>query len=570
MTPPTTKKAGTKRRTPPTPNYVRQYLTEIKAGKKRVPDLVRIVYERLEKERNDPKCKYSFNAKLGNHAIEFLERYCRHFEGALAGKTVKLDLWQKAFIQTLFGWVDKKKKVRRFREFLLLVARKNGKSFLSACIMVYMLVADGEPGAQCVSIATKYDQAAIVYRTARKIIEADAELSAMVKPIIGGMEFKLQNATMKPLASKSKTLDGLNLHYVSCDELHAQEDRNLYDVTRQGMKARRQPIFGSITTAGFVSDGIFDSIYEYARKVATATIKDDHFFPILYQLGKREDWDNPKAWGEANPGLGTIKDREQLAADVKKAKADPSYLPTLLVKDFNVQETAGTTWLSWDAIVNRKTVKDDYLNHTYAIGGCDLSATTDLTCATLLIRRPKDKHFYVLQQYFLPKARVDEVTHAGKQEAPYKLWADEGWLTLCETATVDYNLVTEWFVKMVNERDIRPLWISYDAALSGFWVPQMEDKGFEMEKIRQGPFTFSYPMKRLGGLLEDHLVVYQDNPILRWCLHNTGSKSTNEKGVNTIQPVKLTARRRIDGMVSLLNAMCGYNKHEEEYQKYLR
>lgn len=551
-------------------NYVRQYVRAIRAGTVTVSEPVRQVYERLDAEAADKSCPYRFSAKLGDHAIRFIETFCRHYEGEHAGQLVKLELWEKAFIQTLFGWVDKKTRLRRFREFFLLVARKNGKSFLSACIMVYMLVADGEAGAQCVSIATKYDQAAIVYKTARKIIEQDADLSALVVPIIGGMEFKLTNSTMKALASKSKTLDGLNLHYCSCDELHAQEDRNLYDVTKQGMKARKQPIFGTITTAGFAREGIYDDMYEYARSVAMGTVADAHLLPVLYTLDDRAEWTDPDAWAKANPGLGTIKSRQQLADDVERAKHDPSCLPSLLVKDFNVQENASASWLPWAVLKNETVAEADYLNHTYAIGGCDLSATTDLTCATLLIRRPEDPQFYVLQQYFLPKARVEQVEHQGRKEAPYRLWAQQGWLTLCDGATVDYNDVTEWFVSMVQERDIRPLWVCYDAALSGYWVPQMTDMGFEMERIRQGPVTWTYPMKRMKGLFEDHRIVYQNNPILRWCLSNTAAKSSNQRGIDSIQPEKITANRRIDGTVSLLNAMTGYYNHEDEFLAYLR
>lgn len=551
-------------------NYVRQYVRAIRAGAVTVSEPVRQVYERLDAEAADKACPYRFSAKLGDHAIRFIETFCRHYEGEHAGQLVKLELWEKAFIQTLFGWVDKKTRLRRFREFFLLVARKNGKSFLSACIMVYMLVADGEAGAQCVSIATKYDQAAIVYKTARKIIEQDPDLSALVVPIIGGMEFKLTSSTMKALASKSKTLDGLNLHYCSCDELHAQEDRNLYDVTKQGMKARKQPIFGTITTAGFAREGIYDELFEYALSVAKGTVTDDHLFPVLYTLDDRAEWTDPDAWAKANPGLGTIKSRQQLADDVERAKHDPSCLPSLLVKDFNVQENASASWLPWAVLKNETVAEADYLNHTYAIGGCDLSATTDLTCATLLIRRPEDPQFYVLQQYFLPKARVEQVEHQGRKEAPYRLWAQQGWLTLCDGATVDYNDVTEWFVAMVQERDIRPLWVCYDAALSGYWVPQMTDMGFEMERIRQGPVTWTYPMKRMKGLFEDHRIVYQNNPILRWCLSNTAAKSSNKRGIDSIQPEKITANRRIDGMVSLLNAMTGYYNHEDEFLAYLR
>ena len=551
-------------------NYPKRYLKAIREGKITVPETVRTVYERLEREMGEKGNRWKFDPKLGQHAITFIETFCRHYEGELAGQRVKLDLWQKAFVQTLFGWIDRKTRRRRFQEFMLLVARKNGKSMLSACIMVYMLVADGEAGAQCVSIATKYDQAAIVYKTARKIIEQDPDLQALVRPIIGGMEFKLTSSTMKALASKSKTLDGLNLHYCSCDELHAIEDRNIYDVTKQAMKARKQPIYGSITTAGFAREGIYDSMYEYAYNVAMGIVVDDRFLAILYQLDSREEWTEAAMWIKANPGLGTIKSREQLADDVARAKNDPSYLPTLLVKDFNIQETAAAAWLPFKILKNEETADMEYLQHSYAIGGCDLSATTDLTCATLVIKKPGDPRIYVLQKYFLPKARVEQVQKQGRKEAPYALWAEQGWLTLCETATVDYHAVTAWFVDMVQTHDIRPLWVCYDAALSGYWVPEMEDTGFDMERIRQGPVTWTYPMKRMKGLFEDGLIVYQNNPILRWCLANTVAKSSNQRGIDSIQPEKASSNRRIDGMVSLLNAMVGYYNHEEEFLQYVR
>lgn len=551
-------------------NYPKRYLKAIREGKVAVPETVRTVYERLDGEMGLKVCKWKFDAALGQHAIDFIETFCRHYEGELAGQRVKLDLWQKAFVQTLFGWVDRKTKVRRFNEFMLQIARKNGKSMLSACIMVYMLVADGEAGAQCVSIATKYDQAAIVYKAARKIIEQDPDLDALVRPVIGGMEFKLTNSIMQALCSKSKTLDGLNLHYCSCDELHAIEDRNIYDVTKQAMGARVQPIYGSITTAGFNREGIYDSMYEYAYNVAMGIVIDDRFLAILYQLDAREEWTDPAMWIKANPGLGTIKRLEKIVEGVERAKKDPSYLPTLLVKDFNIQETASTAWLPFNVLKNEEAVPIEKLQHSYAIGGCDLSATTDLTCATLVIKKPDDPHFYVLQQYFLPKARIEQIQKQGRKEAPYKRWAELGWLTVCDTATVDYNAVTEWFVRMVTEHDIRPLWVCYDAALSGYWVPQMTETGFDMERIRQGPVTWTYPMKRMKGLFEDGLIVYQNNPILRWCLANTVAKSSNQKGIDSIQPEKASSNRRIDGMVSLLNAMVGYYNHEEEFLQYVR
>ena len=221
-------------------------------------------------------------------------------------------------------------------------------------------------------------------------------------------------------------------------------------------------------------------------------------------------------------------------------------------------------------IINENVADMEYLSHSYAIGGCDLSSTLDLTCATLIIQKPNDPVIYVLQRYFIPEAKADAVEISGAQEAPYKLWAKNDWLTICEGASVDYHKVTEWFDTMVLKYDIRPLWICYDRALAGYWQEEMVEHGYEMEKIAQGPFTWSYPMKRLEGVLQEHMMVYQNNPILRWCLCNTAKKSLNADGIESIQPVKIQSQRRIDGMVSLLNAFVGYCKHEEEYLPYLR
>ena len=304
--------------------------------------------------------------------------------------------------------------------------------------------------------------------------------------------------------------------------------------------------------------------------VARGVIQDDRLLPIIYKLDEVDEWLDPTKWIKANPGLGTIKSYIQLADDVEMAKSDSSYLPTLLCKDFDLKQNEVTSWLPMTAIINEEVADIEYLSHSYAIGGCDLSSTLDLTCATLLIRKPNDEKIYVLQRYFIPEAKADYVEQSNAQEAPYKLWAKNDWLTICEGASVDYHQVTAWFTEMVIKYDIRPLWICYDRALAGYWQEEMTESGFEMEKIAQGPFTRSYPMKNLEAMLMEHKIVYQNNPVLRWCLCNTAKKSLNADGIETIQPVKVQAARRIDGMVSLLNAYVGYCKHQEEYIPYLR
>ena len=547
-------------------NYVEEYYSQIARGLANKE--IKAIYKRMVDEMKDHSLFY-FDEKVGEHVINFIENFCRHYEGELAGELVKLELWQKAFVQNVFGWLEKDTDLRRFREYLLEVPRKHGKSFLSGCIATYMLVADGEPGAQVYTLATKLDQAKIVYEVARNIINQSPELDALVKSTREGMRFKMTRSVMKALASESKTMDGLNVHFACMDELHQIKDRNLYDVIRQGMKARRQPLLGIITTSGFFREGIYDAQHEYSSKVALGEIKDDRLFPVIYKLDEEAEWTDEKNWKKANPGLGTIKSWQQLKDDVEKAKNDPTYLPTLLCKDFNMPQTDVTAWLPFESIVNEATFDIEDLRNSYAIGGCDLSSTIDLTCATLLIRKPNDPTIYVLQKYFLPEKRVKDVANSNK-EAPYKLWAEQGWLHICEGVQVDFSAVTEWFVSMVRDYNIRPFYIGYDRALSGYWVPEMESYGFVMEKVAQGSYTWSQPMKEMGAALEAKKVNYNNNPMLRWCLTNTAKKSMNKDGIESVQPVKIQAHRRIDGTVSLLNAWVVYLKRSDEYLPYVK
>ena len=551
-------------------NWVKAYYKKIESGEILTCTETRNIYKRMIEEMDDESLSFYFSEARGEHAIEFIETFCRHYEGEHAGEVVRLELWQKAFVQNIFGWMEKDTHYRRFREYALEVPRKHGKSFLSGCIAAYMLVADGEPGAQVYSAANKLDQAKIVYNVAKAIVEQSPELAALVRSTREGLSFGMTRSIMKPLPNESKSLDGLNIHFACIDEIHESRDRNLYDVLKQGCKARRQPLIGCITTSGFFREGLYDALHEYWTNVANGVVKDDRIFPVIYKLDAEEEWTNEDMWYKANPGLGTIKSLQQLRDDVERAKNDDSYRPTLLVKDFNIKQNQIESWLSYKDIVNETEVDPEYLDRSYAIGGCDLSATVDLTCATLLIRKPDDENVYVLQQYFLPQSKLDKVEGSNAQEAPYRIWAENGWLTVCEGTQVNYSDVTQWFVNMVKDHNIRPLWICYDRALAGYWVEEMESYGFDMEKTAQGPYTWSQPMKEMGAAFERHQVIYQNNPMLRWCLANTAKKSLNKDGIETIHPVKIQQHRRIDGTVSLLNAWVGYVKHFDEYMPYVR
>lgn len=551
-------------------NYIREYVELIKRGKIKTSARVRKVYTRLLKEIDRPpkNFKYYFDEETGERPISFIETFCKQSQGDL-GAPLELELFQRAYIQALFGFLDKETGYRRFRETMFLVGRKNGKTTLMAGIALYLLTADYEGAAEIYSVATKKDQARKALTEAVNMIKQSPELRAVLKKRRNDVYFAATSSKFDALASDSNTLDGLNSHGVIIDELHAIRDRNLYEVMKQSTSSRRQPLIVMITTAGTVRECIFDDMYEYACRVADGEEVDEAFLPILYELDERSEWLDPKMWIKANPGLGKIKQVETLRSFVERAKKNPADRAGVLCKDFNVRENDSTAWLPFDVINNEATFELADVYDTYAIGGCDLSSTTDLTCATLLIRKPNDKTVYVLQHYFLPQARIDELADKKQRsgghsndEAPYKLWAERGLLTACQGARVNYSDVTAWFVQMREQHKIDCWKCGYDRALAGYWVDEMTANGFTMDKVIQGTYTFSQPMRELGAALQDKLVNYNNNPVLKWCLSNTGKK---EQGLNNIMPVKISEKRRIDGMVSLLNAWVVYVRDYEDY-----
>lgn len=540
-------------------NYIQQYYNQIIDGKIIVGRRIRTIYEKLIVDMDNPG-RWRFCEKSANRPIEFIETLCKHSKGEWIGRPMHLELFQKAFISALFGFVDEDG-MRRYKETFFLVARKNGKSSLLSGLMLYMLIADNEGGAQIVSAATKREQAAIVFNECLNMVSQSDALKTHLKKRKTDLYFPLTFSTMTALSSDSNTLDGLHLHLAVIDELHAVKDRNLYEVLKQGMSARRQPLMVMITTAGTVRENIFDDMYEYASKVCDGALSDERFLPILYELDDRSEWTDYRAWEKANPGLGRIKKLEDIVEKVERAKNSPKDLPGILTKDFNVRETTAGTWLTFDEINNTETFSMDDIRDCYAVGGVDLSSTTDLSCATLLIMRPDGKK-YVLQQYFLPADNIDQ--RVREDNIPYDKWSENGLVTLSEGNKVNYTDVSNWFDKMYYEYGIRPLWIGYDPWNSTYYIQEMQDRGYQMQVVRQGMITLSQPMKELGADLAAKQINYNNNPLLKWCLTNTAIK-TDENG--NIKPVKGQSRTmRIDGTVSLLIAYTVLFNNMNDYQ----
>ena len=545
-------------------NYVIEYFEKIKAGEYVVSNRV---YKQYEKMVNDiyNSDKYIFDEERALRPIKFIETFCKHSKGEWAGKPVILELFQKAYISALFGFIDKETNLRRYKESMFYVARKNGKSTMLSGIAAYMMIADNEAGAEIYSCATKKDQAKLVFDETLNMINQSPYLSKHIKKRKSDLYFPLTMSKFQPLGKNSDTLDGLNAHCVIIDELHGVKDRNLYEVMQQSQSARRQPLLIMITTAGTVRECIFDDIYEYSCNIVDGTFEDDTFLPIIYELDKKEEWLDERCWSKSNPSLGAIKKLDDLKRKVEKAKNSPKDLSGVLTKDFNIRNTLSNAWLNFDDINNTETFDIENFKNFYAIGGADLSITTDLTCATLLFIDKETEKRYIHQMYWLPSENFNERVKIEK--IPYDKWLERGLIRLCNGNSINYSDVTAWFIEMLNNYGITPLWIYYDNYSAKYWVEEMKSHGFKMERCIQREKTLSLPMQQLGADLKAKKINYNNNPILKWCLTNTGVKEDRN---GNIVPIKnQSAKQRIDGVASMLDAYVGLYEHYEEFIRAL-
>jgi phage terminase large subunit-like protein len=553
-------------------NPILDYWNRIESGEEVVSSKVRRVYKKLVDDLFDSNSEWEYDPNKANHAIEFVENFCKHSKGKLGGKPFLMELWQHAMTAAVFGFIHKIDGTRKYREFILIVARKNGKSAWGSAIALYMLVADGEAGPEIVSAATKKDQAKIIWSEAKRMVKKSPVLNKRIRSLVAELISDFNDGSFKPLSSDSNSLDGLNVHASLIDELHAITDKNLYDVIVDGMSAREQPLSIITSTAGTVREGIFDLKYEEAERIINGYddpngYKDERTLPIIYELDSRKEWTDPSCWKKANPGLGTIKSFDQLKDKVNKAKANPLLVKNLLTKDFNIRETSSEAWLTFEQLNNPVTFDISKLSPSYGIGGFDLSSTTDLTSACVLFRVPDDEHIYFMHMYWLPEDLLEQ--RAKEDKIPYDTWHDLGLLRTTPGNKVHYAHVVEWFLEIRDEYGIYLPWIGYDSWSSTYVVEEMKGHfGAEaLEPVIQGKKTLSGPMKQLGADLESKKIVYGNNPITKWCLSNTAIEI--DKNLN-IQPTKTNnQRRRIDGTAAMLNAYVVLDRHLSDYEVLL-
>lgn len=525
-------------------------------------------YKKLVEDINNP-AEFHFSMQRATHVIDFVETFCRHYKGKFGGQKIKLELWEKALLASMFGFIDENGN-RQYREVLLIVGKKNGKSLLASAIGLYLLLADGEAGAEVYAVATKRDQAKIIWETAKKMVKKSPALNKCIRAYVSELDCKINDGIFKPLASDSDTLDGLNVSGALMDEIHQWKNgKALFDIIADGTTARDNPLVFMTSTAGYIREDIYDEKYEYAEKVINGYwddngYKNKRFIAFIYELDKRDEWLNPDCWQKANPGLGTIKSLEQLTERVNRAKANPSMVRNVLCKDFNIRETSKQAWLEFDEINNEAKFDILKLKPDYGIGGVDLSATTDLTAACVLFMTKDSETKYVLSMFWLPEDLLEKRVQEDKIK--YDVWHEQGLLRLCKGNRVDYHDVVEWFLEVQEKYDIIITWIGYDSWSAPYFV---NDLKYHLSPntpvpVIQGKKTLSSPMKSLGADLIAKKVIYNNNPIMKWCMFNT---SYEEDKNGNIQPCKTSKpTRRIDGFAALLDA---YVILENNYESYM-
>lgn len=522
--------------------------------------------------------QWHFDIDKAERPVKFIETFCKIPSGRL-GQPMKLEPFQKAWIESIFGFVDDDG-IRQYQEVLIMVARKNGKTSLVAALELYMLVADGEGSPQIYNTATNLDQATLGFNAAYKMVRQSGEIAAHVKKRTDQLYCDMSFGYIKPLASNTGTLDGLDVHCGVLDEIHAMKDRDIYDLLKQGTAARVQPLIIQITTNGFVRGAIFDDQYNYAAKLLDGDVEDDRFLPWIYELDERDEWKVEKAWGKANPGLGTIKSKDYLRNSVKKAKQDKSYKPTVMTKDFNMPENAAVAWLDYTEAINttyyygtengKPRFKD--LGFRYGICGFDASDSVDLTCAQMLMMRPDDEHIYERSMYWIPEdvmlASYESGDRKGRDGVPYEQWIARGLLRTVPGNKIDKRVLVDWLQELREEDDLYCYALGFDPWHMTEDYLQAELESYvgksRVVRVRQGSKTLSQPMKMLRAEYQKNLIVDNHNPINEWCRMNVQIRADVN---DNIQPVKKSndPRNRIDGFAAEIDAYVTLLQFKDDY-----
>lgn len=510
---------------------------------------------------------WDYNEKKANKAIKFIENFCHHSEGR--SDLLHLELWQKAIVCAIFGIMDKTTGYRQFREVFIIVARKNGKTLFAAAIAAYMTYIDGEYGAKVYFLAPKLDQAELVYDAFYQIVQADDELDSITKKRRSDIYIKAFNTSVKKIAFNSKKSDGFNPQLVVNDEMEAWPgDQGLkqYEVMTSALGARKQPLIISIATAGYVNDGIFDELFKRATAFLKGNSKETRLLPFIYMIDDIEKWDDIEELKKSNPNLGVSVSAEYYLEQIEIARNSISKKVEFMTKFCNIKQNSAVAWLDyWDVM---KCVHEDKplaledFKGCYCVGGIDLSRTTDLTAASIIINRDGINH--VFTRFYMPQKRYEVAIN--EDNTPYNIYRDRGFLFISGENQVDYKDVYNWFIELVKVYKIKPLKIGYDRYSASYLVDDLKTAGFHTDDVYQGT-NLTPILHMFEGELKDGKFDFGDNSMLASHFLNVAVDiNLND---SRMKPVKIEKRMRIDGAMSVFDALTMVSKYYNEIGKKL-
>lgn len=547
----------------PFANYIQEYHYRITHGEIVVGKWIKLLYDKITAGLRDGL--FYFDDRKANRAITFIENFCHHCEGR--DDLITLELWQKSTVSLMFGIVDEDG-LRIFREVMLVIARKNGKSlFASACI-AYMAYLDGEYGAKIYCLAPKLEQAAIVYNNFHQMITHEPELANLAMKRRSDIYLESTNTVIKPLAFNAKKSDGFNPHMTVCDEIAswpAELGRKQYEVMKSALGARKQPMILSISTAGYVNDGPYDELIVRGTAWLLGNSDERRLLPILYIIDDVTKWDDIEELKKANPNMGVSVSPDFFLEEIAIARNSMSKRAEFLTKYCNIKQSSTQAWLPYDvvdAVTGEKYTLEDFRS-SYCVGGIDLSQTTDLTACCVVIER--EGRLYTFAQFFMPENKIDELQAA--EGVPYRLYVSAGLIKPSGENFVDYNDCFEWFRMLVEEYEILPLQVGYDRYSAQYLVQQMDQYGFHMDDVYQGE-NLTPVIHEVDGLLRDKTLQLGSNNLLKAHFLNVGMKQNEE--TRKIRPVKIDSRCHIDGFVAVIDALTVRQKWYEQIGEQLK
>lgn len=568
-----------------TDNVIYAYYQKVKDGSVEVGRFIRLELEYLVKGIEEKR--FFYDQKKANNAIEWIEAHAFHTEGKLAPGPLKLELWQKAFIASLFGIVDKDG-LRQFREAFLVIGRKNGKSLLAAAIEKYVWMVDGGFGAKVYNIAPKLEQADIIYNNVWQMTLLDPEYqqfkieceekdnhnkkinddSMLPRHRMTDLCIPGTNSTVKKIASSSKKSDGFNPSMCTCDEVASWEgDGGLktYEVMKSGMGAREEGILLSCTTAGYVSDSIFDELMKRSTRFLLGDSKETKLLPFLYIIDEIDKWNDINELRKSNPNLGVSVSVDYMLEEIAIAESSLSKKAEFMTKYCNVKQNSSLAWL--DATTVERCFGDplnlDDFRSSYCVAGIDLSQTTDLTAAVVVIE--KNGELYIFAKFWLPNERIDDAT--ARDGLPYQLFIERGLLELSGDNYIDYKDCYAWLTELVEKYEILPLMTGYDRYSAQYLIQDMERYGFRCDDVYQGDNLWGV-LQEIEGLLKDGVVHCGDNDLLKAHMLNSAIKMSTERGRGKL--IKLAPTLHIDGMAAMADAFTVRQKWHDEIGERLK